>query len=151
MKTQKTYPVVVQSWDESEAGWGVRSDGYSVHLTEEDRKQYCKEYWDRQPKGPVPHEYFREGGTPYLLDVTAKSYKKLQTLKKEGKVGLRIWNESELDSLRPQDVVKKEKEEWEKKQKALREKAAKEWEERKKLNEKLYGKDYDPNRGWRSL
>ena len=41
-----TIPVVCQYWEESERGWGVRPDGCSLHLTEADRKQFIKEYWD---------------------------------------------------------------------------------------------------------
>ena len=60
--------VVVQKWEESERGWGVRPDGYTIHLTEADRKAFIKAYWDRMPY-EVPDEYSRPSGQPYLADV----------------------------------------------------------------------------------
>ena len=47
-------PVIKQLWEESERGWGIRPDGYSLHLNNEDRKQFIKEYWALLPDGPVP-------------------------------------------------------------------------------------------------
>lgn len=60
--------VVVQKWEESERGWGCRPDGYSLHLTEEDRKSFIAGYWAMMPKA-VPDEYSRPNGTPYIADV----------------------------------------------------------------------------------
>jgi hypothetical protein len=60
--------VIVQKWEESERNWGVRPDGYSIHLTEADRKAYIKEYWDRMPN-ETPDEYSRPAGTPYTAEV----------------------------------------------------------------------------------
>ena len=60
--------LVVQKWEESERGWGNRPDGYSLHLSEDDRNKYISDYWDRQPK-QVPDEYERPCGTPYVADV----------------------------------------------------------------------------------
>jgi hypothetical protein len=62
-------PVVCQLWEESEAGWGCRPDGWTVHRTEADRVAFVKEYWDRQPKGPAPDEYTRTCGNPFLMDL----------------------------------------------------------------------------------
>lgn len=57
-------PIVwMQRWEESEAGWGVREDGMSLHLTEESVTTYIeKTYSDRDPSGPVPAEYTRHDG-----------------------------------------------------------------------------------------
>ena len=49
---------IKQFWEESEAGWGSRPDGYSLHLTEKDRKAYIQKYWDSMPD-KVPAEYSR--------------------------------------------------------------------------------------------
>jgi hypothetical protein len=59
--------LVVQPWEESERGWGIRPDGYSIHLNETDRKRFVKEYWEEQPDY-VPDEYSRPSGNPYLQD-----------------------------------------------------------------------------------
>ncbi len=72
---------------------GQRPDGFSLHLTEDDRSKYCKEYWDNMPPTPPP-EYSKEDGRPFLLDVNEKTYKKLMDLKKEGKYGLRTFERS---------------------------------------------------------
>jgi hypothetical protein len=60
--------VVCQRWLERERGWGQRPDGYSLHLSETDRKTYCKDYWDKMPD-EVPDEYSKEDGSPFLLDL----------------------------------------------------------------------------------
>ena len=78
---KKTYTVVCQEWELSERGWGIRPDGYSLHLSEDSRTEYEKSYWARENKrntGGVPNEYSRPSGTPYLIDIDAKTYKKLQ-------------------------------------------------------------------------
>ena|SRR6185369_4453947 len=58
-------PVVVQLWEESERGWGVRPDGYSIHRTEADRAEYVEGYMTRQQAllgDAVPDEYTRPAG-----------------------------------------------------------------------------------------
>lgn len=79
--------VVKQNWEESERGWGIRPDGYSLHLTEEDRKAFIKEYWDDQPSGEAPDEYSRPSGNGYLADVQDDTY---QTIK-NSKNGIRVF------------------------------------------------------------
>lgn len=87
---RKKFPVVVQKWEETEAGWGTRPDGYSLHLTEEDRAAYVKEANERQhaffksqglKDGQVPHEYDRVDGDPYLADVDEATYLEVQGTK----------------------------------------------------------------------
>ena len=68
-----TFTVVVQMWEESERSWGVRPDGYSLHLSEFDRLEYIKRYWDSLPAVP-PEEYWRPCGTPYLAQVDEAIY-----------------------------------------------------------------------------
>lgn len=60
--------VVVQKWEESERGWGTRPDGYSVHLTDDDRQAYIDEYWASMPD-EAPAEYSRPHGTPYEAEI----------------------------------------------------------------------------------
>lgn len=64
-------PIVwMQRWEESEAGWGVREDGMSLHLTQEDATSYVKAvYAERDPTGPVPAEYTREDGKPRQVEI----------------------------------------------------------------------------------
>jgi hypothetical protein len=100
--TDRTYPVIVQDWIESESGWGQRDDGYSVHLNNKDREKFIEEYWagekKRNPSGVTPSCYIRPGGNPALRDVDEDTYKKLEKLRSEGKYGMTIWHLSDLDT-----------------------------------------------------
>jgi len=60
--------VIVQNWEESEAGWGVRPDGCSLHLSEAARLAFIKAYWETMPDYP-PNEYSRPVGAPYSAEV----------------------------------------------------------------------------------
>jgi len=63
-------PVVIyQLWEESEAGWGARPDGFTVHKNAEDQKAFIKEYWDKQPAGPTPAEYTRPDGNGFPMEL----------------------------------------------------------------------------------
>lgn len=79
--------VICQKWEESEAGWGTRPDGYSLHLSLEHLKQYIAEYWEKMPD-EVPDEYCRPGGAPYECEIDSETYLKL----KASKNGLRFWD-----------------------------------------------------------
>ena len=50
--------IVIQTWTESEKGWGTRPDGYSLHLSEQDLDKFVELYWKDMP-AQVPHEYSR--------------------------------------------------------------------------------------------
>ena len=71
--------VVCQLWAERERGWGVRPDGYSLHLTADHLRRYVSAYWSRMPDTP-PDEYECPSGESYLVlvsaDVMAKLYEK---------------------------------------------------------------------------
>jgi len=66
-----THEVICQKWSESESGWGQRPDGYSLHLTEEDRERFVKEYWDSMPDRSegIPDCYTFPDGTAYTCAV----------------------------------------------------------------------------------
>ena len=78
--------VIRLDWLESERGWGTRPDGYSLHKTIEDCKQYIKEYWDGMPD-EIPDEYSRPCGETYKVEVPMHVYKKVR----ESKNGVRKW------------------------------------------------------------
>lgn len=86
---------VVQEWLESEAGWGQRPDGYSIHLSFEDHKQYCANYWaeenKRNPSGKAPAEYSRECGKPVWCEIPEWVYKELMD-RETNPHGIRLWN-----------------------------------------------------------
>ena len=68
--------LVKQKWEESERGWGVRPDGYSLHLTFADRDAYVRAYWDRMPD-QEPDEYSRPSGDPISIEVDAETYRQV--------------------------------------------------------------------------
>jgi hypothetical protein len=57
-----------------------------LHLTVEDAKKYSKAYWDKMPK-EVPHEYSREDGEPFLIDVDDDIYGKVAA----SEHGIMLW------------------------------------------------------------
>ena len=63
------HAVICQLWEESEAGGGVRPDGFSLHLTAAVRRAYVDEYWHGMPdrvNGRAPSSYERPSGQPYV-------------------------------------------------------------------------------------
>jgi hypothetical protein len=77
--------VVVQKWEESERGWGVRPDGYTIHPNAEALGRFIIAYWDRMPD-KTPDEYSRPSGRPYYAEVSEEVFAKL-TLAGEGMWG----------------------------------------------------------------
>lgn len=67
------FTVIRQNWIESERGWGIRPDGYSLHLNDEQRAQFVKAYWDSKPN-ETPDEYSRPDGAPERIEVDASIY-----------------------------------------------------------------------------
>lgn len=66
--------VWIQKWEESEAGWGVRPDGYTIHARREDITAFLDRMRLREAAagfGPdnVPHEYTRPSGEPYQAEI----------------------------------------------------------------------------------
>src|SRR5687768_1019704 len=78
-------------WEESERGWGVRPDGYSLHLTIVDVERYIKKYWDSMPN-EVPDEYSRPGGAPYICLVDLETYEALKDSEAKNDYGIRRYD-----------------------------------------------------------
>jgi hypothetical protein len=82
-----------QTWTESERGWGTRPDGYSVHLSEEDRLKYNEAHgqWLVETYGnEAPDEYDRpDSESPFEVQITEALHKELLELKEQGKYGVR--------------------------------------------------------------
>ena len=90
----KTYTVICQGWEESEAGWGVRPDGFSLHLTLEDCEAYAEAFWKRQKDffrnegvSGTPNEYTRQSGRPFETIVNQTIYDKIAASEN----GIRCW------------------------------------------------------------
>lgn len=73
-----------QEWLESERGWGVRPDGYSLHLTDADVSAFVRDYWETMPN-TAPDEYSRPSGDPYTTLVDNDMYQRI----KESRNGIR--------------------------------------------------------------
>lgn len=71
------HEVLCQEWTESEAGWGQRPDGYSLHIDMRTLKAYVEAYWGRMPAKP-PHEYSYPDGNPYHCLVDGTLYVELK-------------------------------------------------------------------------
>lgn len=61
--------VICQLWEESERCWGVRPDGFSLHLTREDLHRFIREYNDTLPRETAPI-YSRPVGEAYPAAVS---------------------------------------------------------------------------------
>ena len=86
-KTPKTQTVICQLWYESDSWSGITKDGYSLHLTEEKRKEYIKTHNESLPKH-TPEVYTFAGDTHYQVDVGADVMKQLKNV-----VGLRYFGD----------------------------------------------------------
>jgi len=66
--------LILQYWEESERGWGIRPDGCSLHLDKDCLNKYVDSaYKDRDPNN-VPHEYDRIVGDPIEIWITEEIY-----------------------------------------------------------------------------
>lgn len=64
--------VWIQEWEESERGWGVRPDGYTIHQREQDIQYFLGEIrateaqeMARKGQSGTPDEYSRPSGKPF--------------------------------------------------------------------------------------
>lgn len=60
--------VWIQEWEESERGWGVRPDGYTIHLKQQDIQSFLADMRAREAARGVtgvPDEYSRPSGEPF--------------------------------------------------------------------------------------
>jgi hypothetical protein len=96
-KTRELEEAVFVCWEESEAGWGTRPDGCSLHLSVEDSQRYIKDYWKRMPK-QVPDEYSRPASSSQKVLVSRSIYGKIKRATKSRPYGLRLF-EDELNKL----------------------------------------------------
>lgn len=90
----KEYVAYLVSWTESERGWGQRPDGVSLHLTQEDAKDYISKHWEEEKKsnagGGTPDIYVRNDFSEgKLVVINAKCHKDLVKAK-----SLHFWQNS---------------------------------------------------------
>jgi len=89
--------VLVMQWEESECGWGVRPDGWTMHFDKESLDLYCASFWAQQRAGHTgqfaPDVYTREAGKPFELEVDAEIYEKVKANKGTDKP---VWGEGNV-------------------------------------------------------
>jgi hypothetical protein len=68
--------VVLQFWEESERGWGVRPDGCSIHLDSNERNAYIQSIYDGRGS-EVPDEYERTVGDELVAFIEDSLFEKL--------------------------------------------------------------------------
>lgn len=78
-----------QYWVWKDRGWDDQEDGYSVHLTQLDRNEFIKEYWDMMPDA-TPDEYSCPSGNPYQINESDLSFTALKELK-NSRNGMRVY------------------------------------------------------------
>ncbi len=70
-------PMLYQEWLESERGWGIRPDGFSLHISQKHLDKFVEAYWETMP--PVaPDDYSRPDGKPKLIQVDDQLYKTVE-------------------------------------------------------------------------
>lgn len=110
LKEGETRLVLVQNWEESERGWGVRSDGYTVHIDEKQHRAYLDWYNKTfNNKSYVPDEYTRASGDPVVVSVPVELFDKIAkaTLaKKDGQPYNGIWGKSKYFDKAKTDLAK---------------------------------------------
>ena len=76
--------IYLQYWEESERGWGQRSDGYSLHPTMVAVNEYIEKHWEDEKAynkahgiQGVPDEYSRPCGKPQEVEVSDELYEQV--------------------------------------------------------------------------
>lgn len=74
--------IILQLWEESERGWGIRPDGCSIHIDSKERKKFLsKIYKKREIELNVPDEYDRIVGEEIEAFVNDNIYEKVKNKK----------------------------------------------------------------------
>ena len=70
---------VCQDWEESERGWGVRHDGFTLHISSDECKRYITAYYEEHNnQNRAPSCYTRASGSPRLVEVSEDTYLKVK-------------------------------------------------------------------------
>lgn len=88
VKSPQIFALYSIEWIEKERGMGMRPDGFSFHVSEEEANNFVKKYESRLPK-EVPDEYSAPLGKPSLLEVSESLYNYVMN---NGNVWLHIKN-----------------------------------------------------------
>jgi hypothetical protein len=71
--------VILQFWEESERGWGIRPDGCSIHISETNRENFVKSIYSlRNESDDVPDIYERINGEQVIAFIEDGLFKELK-------------------------------------------------------------------------
>jgi len=91
---------ILQIWEESERGWGVRPDGCTIHINEKIRLDYIDGVYRHRDSKDIPDEYDRPIGTPIECFVSDGLYEKIS------QVGsIRLYEYEKNNLLKMEDIV----------------------------------------------
>ena len=68
--------LICQQWEESERGWGVKPDGYSLHEDKNAAIGFIDKYWRDMP-ATTPDVYSRPVGALYACEVSEDLYQQV--------------------------------------------------------------------------
>lgn len=69
--------VILQYWEESERGWGIRPDGCSLHISENDLKNFVDSIYKKRNTENIPYEYDRVVGNYLDVLITENIYNEI--------------------------------------------------------------------------
>lgn len=102
----KVHTVFVQNWIERERGWGIRPDGFTIHLNKEHHRAYVDHYIKTNHNLPeAPDEYTTIDGDPIEIEVDSELYNRIQraseTRREDGTMFFGIHGNGKSFSLSP--------------------------------------------------
>lgn len=71
---------ILQFWEESERGWGIRQDGCTIHLNEDIRISYIEGIYSHRDSKMVPYEYDRPIGKSIECFISDGLYEKIDQI-----------------------------------------------------------------------
>jgi hypothetical protein len=70
--------VILQFWEESERGWGIRPDGCSMHISDINREKFIKNIYSLRNDSDVPDIYERINGIAIIAFIEDGLFKELK-------------------------------------------------------------------------
>lgn len=85
--------VVLQVWEESNKSEGIRQDGCSIHIDEDNRKLYVDSVYKERDEKKLPDSYERIVGLPSEVDVSESLF---SIIEKQKSIRLRSYEMNNL-------------------------------------------------------
>ncbi len=91
---------LIQFWEESERGWGVRPDGCSIHLDKISHSQYVDSVYGDRSNTMIPDEYDRVSGSPFECFVSNDIFEKVKLTG-----SIRLWENEKNNLVKMGDLI----------------------------------------------